>query len=214
MNKLSLKKINYNVVKEKPTRFTEISIVGSKTPKKVNMPKKQNTLTEYQSQYKAKQQIKEFYGNLSETALKNLMKTASYSLLPVVCEIEKRLDVVVFRLGFARSILESRSLIKGGFVKIDDKAIGNNSMTKRVSVGSKITVDTTEISYLAKIQHLKLNLVKMPTHLYTPYTNNLKGNLITQTPSNFKLEGYLIKNPIESEVYLPYNFPINKLRLV
>jgi hypothetical protein len=79
MNTLSLKKRKNNLKGEKPTRFTEISIVGAKFNKKVNMPKKQNTLTEYQNQYKAKQQIKEFYGNISENTLNLIGKKASNS---------------------------------------------------------------------------------------------------------------------------------------
>jgi ribosomal protein S4 len=123
--------------------------------------------------------------------------------------MEKRLDVVIFRLGFARSILEARYLIKGGFVKIDDKAIDNKSVSKIVNVGSKITVENTEVPYLAKIKHLKLNLLKMPTHLFTP---NLKDLNLTSSTSKTKLEGFLVKEPIESEIFLPYNYQINKLR--
>lgn len=206
MNTLSLKKLKFNIKGEKPTRFTEISIVGSKFTKKVNMPKKQNTLTEYQNQYKAKQQIKEFYGDISETTLKIIGATASNSWF---CEMEKRLDVVVFRLGFARSILEARYLIKGGFVKINDKAIDNKSITKIINVGSKITVENTEVPYLAKIKHLKLNLLKMPTHLFTP---NVKDYSLAS--NTYKLEGFLVKEPIESEIFLPYNYQINKLRKI
>jgi ribosomal protein S4 len=121
--------------------------------------------------------------------------------------MEKRLDVLIFRLGFSRSIFESRNLIKGGFVKLNDKTIDNKSITKIINIGTKITVENTEIPYLAKIKHLKLNLLKMPTHLFTP---NLKD--INLTSSTNKLEGYLIKEPIESEIFLPINYQINKLR--
>jgi hypothetical protein len=48
--------------------ITEISRMGGLS-KKVNLSQKQtrNNLNEYQSSYKAKQLIKEFYGGLSET---------------------------------------------------------------------------------------------------------------------------------------------------
>jgi len=38
-------------------------------------------------------------------------------------------------------------------------------------------------------------------------------NKISQL-NQIKLEGYFIKNPLESEIYLPYNYPINKLRMI
>jgi ribosomal protein S4 len=270
MTKLSLKKFKNSQFdisqKGRTQKSTEIFKIGVKNPNKVNMPKRQNTLTEYQSQYKAKQLIKSFYGGLSETTLKNIRKVASYTSTPLVCEIEKRLDVVLFRLGFARSIFEARTLIKGKFVSVNDKVINGNygSYSKILLIGDKITIETTELAYLAKIKHLRLNMFKLPTHLmlspflnknnnsYNPDyvgvnisllatseinltnpqptmaialqgNNNLENNHsseesfdifnkeVQKDSLKIKLDGYFVKNPIESEVYLPYEFPINKL---
>jgi hypothetical protein len=129
-------------------RATEITRVGAKNSKRVNMPKKQDTLTEYQSQYKAKQQIKYFYGGISETSLRRLVKTMPAGH-PAICELEKRLDVVLFRLGFASTIFEARSLIKGGSIKLNDirgSATQSRELLNKtqVQVGSKITIDTTK----------------------------------------------------------------------
>jgi ribosomal protein S4 len=141
----------------KTKRATVISRVGEKYTKRVYMPRKKETLTEYQSQYKAKQQIKYYYGGISETSLRRLVaKRTIPGGHPAICQLEKRLDVVLFRLGFASSILEARSLIKGGVVKLDQvaqnssvgvvreaKRVGLLSNTQ-VQVGSRITIDTTK----------------------------------------------------------------------
>lgn len=100
----------------------QISKAGSKEIKKVNILKKNEMLSQFQSQFKAKQSIKRYYGQLSEKTYKKLTKMGhggASPQQPLLCIIEKRLDVVLYRLGFARSILEARSLIKGGFVKVN-----------------------------------------------------------------------------------------------
>jgi ribosomal protein S4 len=85
----------------------------------------------------------------------------------IICELEKRLDVILFRLGMASSILEARFLIKSGLIKINDKVVHSKSYSKSINIGSKISVDISNLSYLAKIKHLKFNLglSKVPTHL-------------------------------------------------
>lgn len=213
---------------EKANNYIEVSKVGTKSSKKVNMPSsqkgKQSSLTEFQIRFKAKQTIKHYYGSLSENYLQNIkIATSQKGGESFVCELEKRLDVVVFRLGFASSLLEARNLIKSGLVKINDKKVHSHSYSKPVNVGSKISIDINannlgQTAYLAKIKHLKFNLFKTPTHLVAPAVSN---TYTTQGPTDLKgsLEGYFIQNPIESEVFLPTysykkasNFPINKFR--
>lgn len=105
-----------------------VSKAGSKEVKKVNILKKSEMLSQFQSQFKAKQSIKKNYGQLSEKTYKRLTKLGG-SQQPLLCVIEKRLDVVLYRLGFARSILEARSLIKGGFVKVNGEYANKDSFS-------------------------------------------------------------------------------------
>jgi ribosomal protein S4 len=227
MTNLSLKNIKNNIIDPhhrmaaRSNNYIEVSKVGTKNSKKVIMPAKgkQKNLTEFQNRFKAKQTIKKYYGNLSENYFANKKTNSATNSDSLVCELEKRLDVVVFRLGFSSSILEARSLIKSGLVKINDKVVHSHSYSKSVNVGSKITVDVSKLTYLAKIKHLKFNLFKTPTHLVTP------SQIGASVGESSILEGYFIQNPIESEVFLPNltipfgektnsssNFPINKIR--
>jgi hypothetical protein len=187
---------------QRANRFISITRVGTKEIQKVNILRNNEILSEYQVQFKAKQSIKKFYGNLSEKSFQQISKKTSNKLIL----LEKRLDVLIFRLGFARSILEARALIKGGLVKIDNTNVSPKSHNKIVYIGSKISVFNTDIAYLAKFKQLKFNLEPLPTHLFIPSfpteTIDIKVN---------QLEGYIIKEPIESELYLPYRFPINKI---
>lgn len=187
-----------------------ISRIG-KLSKKVIIGKGKDRLSEYQSQYKAKQLIKKFYGNLSESELINLNKK-NKSNLPLICLIERRLDVVVFRLGFARSIHEARYLINTKQIKINNKFIRHPNFL--VLNGSIITTSSV-ISHLSRLLHLKLNFFKLPSHLFN-FPSSISSNIITQlensdkSKSSANLIGLFIKDPLEAEVYLPYDFPLEK----
>ncbi len=197
MKNLELKKETLKFGPKKPlNRFTSITRVGTKDIQKVNILKNNEILSEFQVQFKAKQQIKEFYGNLSERSFQQIKSKNKINLL------EKRLDVLIYRLGFAKSVLEARILIKSGLVKINNNLVNRKAYKKIVSIGSKISVLNTGLAFLAKIKQLKFNLEPLPTHLITP---SLKEQTLNQ------LDGYLIKEPVESELYLPYKFPINKI---
>ncbi len=184
---------------ERPAKILEISKIGTLEDKKVSLPAKKN-ITEYQAQFKAKQIFKKFYGDLSENEFKNLKKTQKNFTL----NLEKRLDVVIFRLGFARSIFEARTLIKEKQVKLNDKLVNPAAYNQLIKLGSKISIEPSNKTYLAKIKHLKLNWLKLPTHLLVINQNNLNLN-------SLKFEGYFLKTPSESEIMYPYNFPITKL---
>jgi len=203
MTNLSLKNIKNNIVGPHKNRWPqggpqkgaqrpiggaiEVAKVGTKTSKKVNLPAplrgsagrpaQRGILTEFQNRFKAKQVIKHYYGSLSENYLRSKILAPRMGAHGVVCELEKRLDVLVFRFGFASSVLEARSFIKSGLVKINDKLAHTHSYSKPVNVGSKISILTppvgapkgrvqgARLAYLAKIKHLKFNLLKTPTHL-------------------------------------------------
>jgi ribosomal protein S4 len=65
--------------------------------------------------------------------------------------------VVIFRLGFARSIFEARTLIKEKQVKLNDKLVNPAAYNQLIKLGSKISIEPSNKTYLAKIKHLKLN---------------------------------------------------------
>ncbi len=184
--------LNGTKLPRKPiSRYTSIARVGVKEIQKVNILRINEILSEYQVQFKAKQQIKEFYGGLSENSFQQIKGSNKINIL------EKRLDVLIFRFGFARSVQEARVLIKGGLVQLNNNLVNRKAYKKIVSIGSRITVLSTDLAYLAKIKQLKYNLEPQPTHLIVSIKDQLSG--------------YLIKEPTESELYLPYKFPISKI---
>jgi len=52
-------------------------------------------------------------------------------------------------------------------------------------------------------------LFKLPTHLIVAPLKPVQAGVVLNPR---QLEGYFIKEPVESEVILPYNFPLNKFK--
>jgi small subunit ribosomal protein S4 len=90
-------------------------------------------LSEYSIQLREKQKLKFHYG-LREEQLKRLVSRAKKAksgtwMDHLIQDLELRIDNVVFRLGFASSILAARQLVRHGKVFVNGK---------KVSVGSQI----------------------------------------------------------------------------
>lgn len=220
--------------------YTEISRIGRLSKKLLFLDKAapKNTsfnstkLNEYQSQHLAKKYIKYFYG-LSEKTLdkhiKAFKKISTISDVSFICLIERRLDVIVYRLGFARSIYEARRLIKSNYIKVNESYIKDPNYI--VDIGALISTNSL-ISYIALLWHNNTKLIKLPTHLYafSIFNNkkptehkelfiNLINNYLSQNilkdsnifikqdglnkEQEYKLTGLLIKNPNEKEITYP-----------
>jgi ribosomal protein S4 len=108
---LSLDVFNRHISREKPRRFKRANLTalksGSKAVKVVGIEKR----TTSQSLFNNKQNFKSFYKIKMKELKKVNLANHSGSIFRY---LESRLDMVVFRLGFADSIDHSRKLIKGG----------------------------------------------------------------------------------------------------
>lgn len=144
--------------------------LGLKTPgtksfsnllRRINIPPGQHQIGmfkkrsgDYLSQLREKQKLKRMYG-LTEKQLKNYFKKASarkentttylYQLL------ERRLDNVVYLLGFAPTRSSARQLVNHGHIKVNDKKI--NIPSYQVDTNDKICFKkekTSKIPYIAQ----------------------------------------------------------------
>ncbi|QJC35323.1 30S ribosomal protein S4 [Enterobacteriaceae endosymbiont of Donacia proxima] len=102
---------------------------------------KKNRLSDYGIQLREKQKLRRLYGIL-ERQFHNYYKKASrmkgntgFNLL---CLLEKRLDNVVYRMGFGVTRAESRQLISHKSIKINNNIV--NIASYQVSVNDKISI--------------------------------------------------------------------------
>ncbi|WP_437640094.1 30S ribosomal protein S4 [Sorangium sp. So ce854] len=98
-------------------------------------------LSEYALRLREKQKVRLNYG-LTDTQLRTLMLEARRSKLAAGTKLiellERRLDNVVFRAGFARTIPAARQLVTHGHVLIDGKRVDIPSY--RVRAGETVSV--------------------------------------------------------------------------
>ena len=120
--------------------LTKKITVRTKPPGKHD--KKPGASSEYAIRLKEKQKIKYNYG-ISERQLSNYVKKAkrmkgSTGLL-ILQLSEMRLDNIVFRLGFASTIPESRQLINHGHFLVNNKPVDIPSF--QCKTGDSITIE-------------------------------------------------------------------------
>jgi len=103
-----------NINKKKP-----LGSLGSKST--LNYSHLQPNTRLYGLRLKAKQSLKRYYGDLIEKQLRKYYKIIKNSNdnSKIFSLIESRLDVVIYRAGFASSLFEARQLISHGFFFIN-----------------------------------------------------------------------------------------------
>ena len=101
-------------------------------------------LSEYALQLREKQKVMFHYG-LREEQLRRFVRQSiaasggSNWIEQLLSLLERRLDNVVFRLGFARSMAAARQLVSHGHVLLNGRAVNIGSMVLRVGDFIKLT---------------------------------------------------------------------------
>lgn len=146
----------------------------------------------YLTQLKEKQKLKKYYGDITESqffstfekgmGLKGEVFQNVFSLL------ERRLDAVVFRMGFVTSIFEARQYINHGHISVNGKIVTiasyhvenfdhikiNNSIRSRIQESLKKRNMTRDIP-----SYLEIDIPLMQgVFLRTPQTHEIPYNAI------------------------------------
>jgi len=98
-------------------------------------------LSDYGKQLKEKQKLQITYG-LNNKQVSNLFKNHSLDEIPLM--LERRLDRVVYHLGFAKSPRIARQLISHGHILVNGKKVTIPSFL--VSKGDKISIRTESMN--------------------------------------------------------------------
>jgi len=151
------------------------------------------SLSEYGKELREKQKIKNWY-NLSETqfrkyvkeALENRGKTGDVSNL-LIQKLEKRLDNIIFRLGFSPSHSQARQLVSHGHFLVNGKSV--NIPSFNVKIGDKISVKDSSKSRVI-FKNLPLLIKKYNAPIWVELDKE-------------KLEGSVKKEPTSEDIQLP-----------
>jgi small subunit ribosomal protein S4 len=151
---------------------------GQKRKRRPNPP------SEYKRELVEKQKLKNWY-NLDERQLKKYVKeilvkrgkVEDASVL-LIQNLEKRLDNVVFRLGFANSRLHARQLISHKFFLVNGKSV--NIPSFRLKVGDVVSLKPQKLKkVIFKDLKEKLKRQQIPTWLELN-AEKFEGKLISE----------------------------------
>jgi small subunit ribosomal protein S4 len=144
-----------------------------------NLKKKKS---EYCLQLREKQKVRRVYGVL-ERQFRNYFKKANKikgvtgdNLLSM---LEKRLDNVVYRLGFARSRTEARQIVRHGYIKVNGAKVDIPSYIVKCNdiIEVKLNNNTEEPLERFKLISAATNLQTVPQWLSV---DGLKGTVISE----------------------------------
>jgi small subunit ribosomal protein S4 len=134
--------------------------------------------SEYGEQLLAKQVIRRYYGML-EKQFRNTFEKASVmhgnTGLNFLRLLELRLQTVVYRLGYAKTIFQARQMVSHCHITVNGKVVNISSYTVRV--GDVIAVRDREVSRnIAKSSHYE----GAPVPVYIePDVANMSGKIVT-----------------------------------
>ncbi len=120
--------------------------------------KKKTKLSEYGIQLREKQKIKRTYGLLEgyfRTLFIEANRMKGVTGSNMLSLLERRLDNVVYRMGFASSRSMARQLIQHGHVKVNGRRLDIASY--RVREGNEVEIDTTFTENASLLESVKLS---------------------------------------------------------
>lgn len=103
---------------------------------------KKSIISDYGKQLKAKQQLKKYYGNITEKQFARVYVEAARRKGDtgenLIALLESRLDAVVYRANFAPTVFAARQLVSHKHILVNGKKV--NIASYQVSVGDVIEV--------------------------------------------------------------------------
>lgn len=147
--------------------------------------KKQNKLSEYGEQLLEKQKLKAYYGILEKQFKKSVfdaLKSKEKSEDILIQSLERRLDSVVYRLGFGSTLRQARQMVGHGHILVNGKRV--NIPSYKVSVGDIVALSEKS----QKVENFAANFI----------ATGLAVNYMEKDREHFT--GKLIKLPNTEEV--------------
>lgn len=155
--------------------------------------------SDYGLQLEEKQKLKACFGMISEKQLVNSFKKAAKSsenTAQAFCQmLECRLDIVVYRLRFARTIFAAQQLVSHGHILVDGQKVDRRSYL--VKPGQTISVKEKSRKQKAIIEALEVSSQSTPEYMEL---------------DKDKFEGKFLVKPdldqIEGMMPIPVNIPV------
>jgi small subunit ribosomal protein S4 len=145
---------------------TGLKLTRLTVPPGVHGPKGTRGSSQYGRQLREKQKVKRIYGLLEKQFRKYVeasLKSRGNTGEKLIGLLEKRLDNVIFRLGFAPSRPAARQIVSHGHVLVDGKKV--NIPSYELKVGQTVSLDAKGMAIPAVARLLKSEEIKLPEWL-------------------------------------------------
>src|SRR5690242_14139171 len=123
----------------------------------VHGAKRARKLSEFGQQLREKQRAKNMYGVLEKqfsNLVKDVQKMKGDTSEAIIAQLERRLDNIVYRLGFAKSRFMARQFVSHGHVLVNGKKLTIASYTVRegdvIELGAKIQKNPDVVKLFAE----------------------------------------------------------------
>lgn len=146
--------------------------------------------SDYGMQFRAKQQLKGYYGNITEKQFKKYYEKASNqkgdTSESLIGFLESRLDMVVYRMKFAPTVFAARQIVSHGHVLVDGK---------KVNIASFLVAPNSVVEIREKSKNIPLILESV---------NSAEREVPEYLDVDAKkLKGTYLKKPLLAEVPYP-----------
>lgn len=139
-------------------------------------------LSDYGIHLKEKQKLKSHYGRITEKQFKNTFLLAremkENTIDSFISLLERRLDVVVYRLNFATTIFDARQLVSHCHITVDGKKV--NIPSFRVKNGSVISLTDQAKKMTRCLAAIQKKEREIPSHMVFD-EKNLSATFIQST---------------------------------
>jgi small subunit ribosomal protein S4 len=158
-------------------------------PPGVHGPKGTKGSSQYGRQLREKQKVKRLYGVLEKQFrryVEEAFRVKGNTGVAILISLEKRLDNVIYRLGFAPSRPASRQLVSHGHALVNGKKV--NIPSYKLVVGDTISIDSTAFAIPEIKKAIDNKDAKLPSWL-----------------EKKALVGKVSKNPAREDITEPIN---------
>jgi len=158
----------------------------------------------YGQRLKSKQALRTSYGKITERQFKNIIRKSEYGKATSNVNLrglfERRLDVLVKRLGFAKTIFKSRQLVTHKFFKVNGRSVNSPSLILKVGdcisvadrVWDKVYFELSE-QVLLYNKYYNTFSPRSPVSVDEPNARQLKKRLSPPKTVRLRVKGYTTK---------------------
>lgn len=172
-------KIKKNKFISSRPKLMSLNIENSKASKIQNLNK-----------YNSIQQIKKYYLNTSKKYIDRVINNKNYYIKRynnIINTLEMRLDTVLYRSNWCRTMRDSRQMINHGYFTIN--GIINNNSNQLLKRGDIIKVRPQYFNYISNIINYKIDSSKLNINIpeYLEVNYNTLELLVLYYPENYQI---------------------------